>query len=90
VKVPNLMNSLCIHVAGMKVTMFNDQNLALCDEQRALGLPETARPTTISGKSSTPMKRSCPVDTHEVLTSISLISPYYAGRGNSYSCGSTI
>jgi hypothetical protein len=41
-KVPNLMNSLCLHVADMKITTCNNQNLALCDEQRALGLPETA------------------------------------------------
>jgi hypothetical protein len=36
------MNSLCIHVAHMKVSTFNSQNLAFGDEQRVLGLPETA------------------------------------------------
>jgi len=36
------MSSLCIHVAHMKVTTFNSQNLALCDKQRVLGLPEMA------------------------------------------------
>jgi hypothetical protein len=36
------MNSLCIHVAHMKVTTFNNQSPALGDEQRTLGLPEMA------------------------------------------------
>ena len=61
-KAPNLMNSLCIHVAHMKVSTFDSQNLALCDEQQVLGLPERRLP--YSGK------RSRSVDTHEVLTSI--------------------
>ena len=41
-KVPNLMNSLCIHVAHMKVTTFSNKTQHFCDQRRVLGLPETA------------------------------------------------
>ena len=36
------MNSLGIHVAHMKVTTFSNKTQRFCDQQRALGSPETA------------------------------------------------
>jgi hypothetical protein len=62
------MNSLCIHVADMKLTTFSNKTQHFATHSLGLACRRRPRPTTISGKSSTPMERSSSVDTHEVLT----------------------